>query len=280
MNDNKTLNFNSSDKSSIHHSLFKSKEQITNWLNLYNIKHYTLIPDEIYGFIVNVQGSVFLAGKNLNCIPIKFHNVTGDFTLSNNNLTSLMGSPNIVQGHFNLCYNKLTSLEGGPQEVFGHFIVSNNNLTNLFHSPQIVKKSFMCDYNRLVDLVGITQNLHTLECANNSLASLKGAPKYIQGFLDCSNNQLTSLEFCPEIIEESFVADNNDIFDLRYFPSRISGEISLKNNPKLNYDHQRIFHFARLFQIHLKDALPLKEQQTLSKALPKSSAPSLNHNKI
>lgn len=42
-------------------NFYKDKKQITNWLDKYGVKNYILIPDEKYGFVVDVNGSVDLS---------------------------------------------------------------------------------------------------------------------------------------------------------------------------------------------------------------------------
>ena len=49
------------------------------------------------------------------------------------------------------------------------------------------------------------------DCRNNTLTSLKGAPKKVGGVFDCSYNKLTSLEGVPKEVEGNFHCYNNKI---------------------------------------------------------------------
>ena len=85
-----------------------------------------LIPDEKYGFVVDVNGNVNLFGKYLTTIPVKFNKVSGNFYCYYNQLTSLEFSPRIVRGNFECSGNQLTSLEFCPQRVGGGFYCADN----------------------------------------------------------------------------------------------------------------------------------------------------------
>ena len=107
-------------------NFYKDKQQIINWLDKYDIKNYTLMPDEQYGFVIDVNGSVDLSHKELINIPVKFNEVSGDFHCHINKLTSLEFSPQTVCGNFLCNHNKLTSLEFCPQTVSDSFDCHNN----------------------------------------------------------------------------------------------------------------------------------------------------------
>ena len=84
---------------------YTDKQNIINWLEKHAVKSYTLVPDEQYGFIVNVIGDVDLSDRNLLNIPVKFSEVTGIFNCSDNKLISLEFCPHKVGGIFNCSYN-------------------------------------------------------------------------------------------------------------------------------------------------------------------------------
>ena len=108
-------------------NFYTDKQQIINWLDSYAVKNYTLVPDEQYIFIVNVNGNVDLSDKDLINIPVKFNEVNGDFHCHDNQLTSLQFSPTKVGGSF-YCYdNQLTSLEFCTQAISGNFFVVTIN---------------------------------------------------------------------------------------------------------------------------------------------------------
>ena len=101
--------------------LLKEKQEIEDWLDKYNIFDYELIPDDKYGYVVNVNQNINLNGNKLKIIDVKF---------------------NKVYGWFNCSYNKLTSLKGCPEMVDGHFWCNNNELKSLKGCPKIIKKKF------------------------------------------------------------------------------------------------------------------------------------------
>ena len=98
-------------------NFYKNKQQITNWLDKYEIKNYTLIPDENYDFVVDVNGHVDLDHKELITIPVKFNKIKGSFYCNNNQLNSLEFCPKVVGGNFNCSNNQLTSLKYCPKEI-------------------------------------------------------------------------------------------------------------------------------------------------------------------
>ncbi len=61
---------------------------------------------------VNVTGGVYLSGKGLERLPVKFGTVGGSFSCSANRLTSLEGAPSAVGRNFFCHANRLTSLVG------------------------------------------------------------------------------------------------------------------------------------------------------------------------
>ena len=79
---------------------YKDKQQIINWLDKYEVKHYTLIPDEKYGFVIDVNGDADLSDKNLINIPVKFNEINGSFFCSKNQLISLEFSPQNIDRDF------------------------------------------------------------------------------------------------------------------------------------------------------------------------------------
>ena len=149
-------------------SFYTNKQQIISWLEKVSIENYTLIPDEQYGFVVNVNGKVILFAKNLISIPVKFNEVSGNFWCSFNNLTSLEFCPEIVGGSFDCEDNKLTSLNFCPKTVGGNFRCGHNKLTSLEFSPQKVGADFWCN--------------------NNQLTSLEFCPQEVSGFFYCDYN--------------------------------------------------------------------------------------------
>lgn len=134
----------------------KSKERIDietkikEICNRYSIRNYSINSDES----IDVNESVYLYGKYLSELPLKFNKVVGSFDCHNNLLTSLEGSPKSVSGNF-LCYeNRLTNLGGSPEEVGGDFWCHENRLNNLIGGPSNVGGRYWCYGNNLNSLLG------------------------------------------------------------------------------------------------------------------------------
>ena len=91
---------------------YTDEQQIIDWLKKHEVKKYTLVPDEQYGFVIDVNGDVDLSDKNLINIPVKFNTINGYFICNVNQLTSLEFCPQTVRGSF-YCENnpKLKKLQ-------------------------------------------------------------------------------------------------------------------------------------------------------------------------
>lgn len=75
-----------------------TKEEITDWLNQYDVQNFSINQD----LTVDVDDTVdlrHLEGLN-NEIPIQFGVVSGSFWCQESNLTTLSGSPREVGGNF------------------------------------------------------------------------------------------------------------------------------------------------------------------------------------
>lgn len=142
-------------------NFYKTIEEIENWLNKYDIFYdYEIIPDEKYGFVVNLDTDFQAFKKNLIWIPIKFNIVNGVFNCSQNQLESLEFAPIYVGKSFYCNDNKLTSLKGCPNEIIGDFYCDENQLQNLKDCPK--KVNFLrCDKIILDDLSFIPEKVKT-----------------------------------------------------------------------------------------------------------------------
>lgn len=174
--------------------LFSQKKDIINFLNKYEIKHYRLIEDNQYGYVVNVDDDVKLYSSELTSISVKFNIVEGSFFCFKNQLTTLYGSPHTVHEDFWCGRNLLTSLIHSPQKVGGEYDCSSNNLLSLDGCPQDIIYTFNCSNNKLTNLVGgPTEIGDYFSCTNNELTSLKGIAHRILGDVYLYNNKLTTL---------------------------------------------------------------------------------------
>ena len=129
--------------------LLRKKEEIEAWLNKYDIKYYTLINSEEYGYIVNVNEGVDLFNKKLTNIKVKFNEIKGDFNCSNNELVSLKGCPEIINGNFACKRNNLKNLKNGPKMINGGYWCQENNLISLEGISSEINDYFNCSYNKL-----------------------------------------------------------------------------------------------------------------------------------
>ena len=162
----------------------ESKEDIHSLCKKYDIRNYTINEDGS----IDVDGNVYLNGKKLIELPLKFGKVSGDFSCHFNNLTSLEGSPREVGGHFSCGYNQLITLEGSPLSVGGIFNCYGNKLTSLSGiSKYISGGGIYCPYNKLRDVRGVKDGW--------------------RGYIDIDNNPVHEIfklfpeERCDEVIE-------------------------------------------------------------------------------
>jgi hypothetical protein len=195
----------------------ESKEDIDSICEKYNIRNYTIQKIcrkyDIRNYKVNedlsidVEGNVYISGKGLTELPLKFRKVGGDFYCDNNNkLTSLEGSPREVGGDFYCSNNKLTSLEGSPHEVGGNFSCNNNKLKSLEGSPRSVGGYFY--YYR------------------NQLESLSGISKYISKGIDLETNQLRDVQGIKDGWRGEVWIDENPVYQIfKLFPYKRWDEV-------------------------------------------------------
>ena len=141
----------------------------------FKIENYT-INDE---GSIDVEGRVFLYGRNLKEIPLKFNKINGDFDISHNTLSNLYNSPKYITGNFNCSNNSiLTSLEGAP--------ISCN--------------LFACTNTILQSLEGMGTDYNNINLCANNIKNLKGIQSHIKGFLYLSyNKNLKLLEYFPTV---------------------------------------------------------------------------------
>lgn len=136
----------------------------------YNIENYTINIDGS----IDVNGNVFLYGKGLRKLPLRF---------------------NYVSGYFNCCFNKLKSLKGAPKKIGDDFSCYKNKLVLLEGAPKEVGGHFHCQFNKLISLKGAPLKVGGhFHCFDNRLKTLEGAPKKVGGHFECFNN-ITKLDY-------------------------------------------------------------------------------------
>lgn len=222
--------------------LLKDEASIITWLDTYNIKKYTLVPDAQYGFVVDVDGDVCLSHSNMEFIEVKFNRVSLDFYCHYNKLTNLEGAPISVGDTFDCSYNQIKSLEYCPSEVGRNFICDGNFVTSLEYCPTNIPEYFSCSENELV--------------------SLRGGPIAVGLSFDCSNNKLNNLEHCPISVGANFNCSFNKLTTLEYTPDKVAGTFDCYGNKKLDV-YQNITDFAELRAKIISD----KEKALLSKSI-------------
>lgn len=251
---------------------YKSKQEIEDWLNHYDIKNYTLMPDDEYGFVVDVRGPVNLEQRGLEAIKVKFNKVYGQFCCDRNELTSLEGCPKEVHGFFSCEKNKLISLQGGPSlvtfgylcsgnqlislkgvpdKIYGNFYCSANKLINLGHAPSLVLGNAVLSHNQLQTLEGLGFTGGILDVSNNQLKALKGCQEIIMSDFYCHANLLENLEYCPKVIKGVFNFSQNRIKNLEFFPDQGYKTCDATENKGLT-DLQRRDEFDFFYKEHLK----------------------------
>lgn len=124
--------------------LFKTKKSITAWLDKHNVEHYTLVPDPVYGYVVDLKYGLNLQQSGLRSIPVKFNVVKGDFDIYENKLTTLNFSPKEVEGFFDCSLNNIKSLKGCPRRIVGSFAFSQNPIKKIEDFPDIVGGRVYC----------------------------------------------------------------------------------------------------------------------------------------
>ncbi len=222
--------------------LLKNKKDIIAWLGKHKIKNYKLVPSTIYGYKVDVRGSVDLSDdkfyyrsqdwqgwvryvetfrvkrwvragtarhKKIKFIPIKFNIVSKTLNLNNNGLTNMRAMPKKVGKHFSMFDNSLKNLKGLPKTIGGGINLYSNKLEHLIGAPKIVYGGFNVE--------------------SNSIKSLKGAPEIVQSFFAISLNPLTSLAHSPKKVGTDYVCRNNNLTSLKGISEYIEGRLIISN---------------------------------------------------
>src|SRR5579875_1128733 len=119
--------------------MFKTKDEIENWLNKNSISQYTIKDD----LTVDVNNNINLHHRDLVQLPVQFGIVNGNFWAFSNKLTTLKGVPYEVTGTFHCALNQLTSLENCPKIIGKSFNCLMNPLTSLKGFNSIIEGEFM-----------------------------------------------------------------------------------------------------------------------------------------
>lgn len=153
-----------SDDSFVHPGFLTNHDQIKEWLDLYGISDYTILPNGH----VDVKGVADIVSDTCKYLPVKFNTVGGRLHLVCKQLQTLEGCPHTVGGSFTVSFTNIKTLQGAPRRVEGSFGCSLGNLylESLKGGPKYVGGNFKC-------------------FALPKLKSLDYAPLYIGGDFIC-----------------------------------------------------------------------------------------------
>ena len=73
-----------------------------------------------------------------------------------------------------------------------------------------------------------------VNCSNNKLITLKGAPQKVGGSFSCSDNNLTTLEGAPQEIGKGFDCSDNKLTTLKGAPQEIGKDFDCSDNKSLS----------------------------------------------
>ena len=78
-----------------------------------------------------------------------------------------------------------------------------------------------------------------INCSNQNLTSLEGAPEEVGGSFYCYDNELTSLEGAPRIVGGDFSCSDNKLTSLKGAPEKVGGRFWCKNPKKFTEEEVR-----------------------------------------
>lgn len=206
--------------------MFKTKEEIKQWLNEMNIQNYHIHDD----LVVDVQESVVLFQNSLHEIPVQFGIVKGDFEASHNALKSAKGSPRIVLGSYGMRGNNLTDALYFPEYVKDNVLLGANKITTFKNTPlKKVEGCLQAERNKLTSFEDFPYVKYTINVRHNEITSFKGLQDTMLGSLIVAHNKITSFQYCPRIINEDLDLSNNFITRVENTPERVNTLILLGN---------------------------------------------------
>lgn len=91
------------------------------------------------------------------------------------------------------------------------------------HNQIDAKSAYLTDSIRGLGEIPVEfGTVENFDCADNSLVTLKGAPRKVTRYFDCSNNRLSSLEHGPDIVDGGYDCSYNSIETLEHSPYSVS----------------------------------------------------------
>lgn len=216
-------------------AFFDTKLKIQQWLDIHQIKAYTIHND----LTVDVKGHVNLSHQNLTYLPIQFGIVQGSFRIDGNNLTSLKGSPMYVGESFDCSCNNLINLKYLSKYIGDSLDASHNNLIHiedLVHC--MVRREIDLQYNKITSLKGSPEKAsHKFNCSYNELINLIGGPKEAPDHYFVSHNKITSLIGAPEVVHGNFDVSYNQLINLEHAPKTVWEEFDVSHNKIQTIEH-------------------------------------------
>ncbi len=142
--------------------------------------------------------------------------------------------------------------EDGSIDVNGGVDLKHNKLTELPLNFNKVNGFFNCDQNQLTTLKGSPKYVDGFSCGYNKLTSLEFGPKEVGGDFYCSYNKLTSLEFSPKKSGSNFYCTDNKLRDLYGISDYIGGILFCKyENPIGSIIYKEVdMDFIRAFNVY------------------------------
>ncbi|MCW8922556.1 MAG: hypothetical protein OQK69_02835 [Gammaproteobacteria bacterium] len=114
--------------------------------------------------------------------------------------------------------------------------------------------SINCFNQQLTTLYGAPNKVDgSFLCVNNQLTSLKYAPKTVRRAFDCSYNQLTSLKYAPRTVGDSFFCRINQLTTLEGAPETVGYVFDCSSNhlTNLEYAPKTVLYNFYCFNNHL-----------------------------
>ena len=91
------------------------------------------------------------------------------------------------------------------------------------------KNNDYIDTNKKIKYEFTSNERGNVNCADNNLTTLKGAPQKVDGYFDCRNNNLTTLKGAPQEVSRFFSCEGNKLTTLEGAPQKV-GDFDCRNN--------------------------------------------------
>ena len=92
------------------------------------------------------------------------------------------------------------------------------------------KNNDYIDTNKKIKYEFKSNEQGNVDCRNNNLTTLKGAPQKVDGYFDCAGNNLTTLEGAPQKVGRSFDCSDNKLTTLEGAPQKVGCSFNCSYN--------------------------------------------------